>query len=124
MAVKWTEYCNADDLKVSSGEVAVLLAKGRSHRVRIEDGERAYRISAIVIPARVVRGMESPAIETWLRNRNMRLVGLRIDKDGRMAGEAHVPKVGLTSQEFQTYVRTVARECDRIEYLILGRDME
>jgi hypothetical protein len=39
-------------------------------------------------------------------------------------GEALVPKAGLSTQEFQLYVRTVAVEADRFEFVLTGRDRE
>ena len=63
-------------------------------------------------------------IQVWLRNRATALVGFRIDSRGRLVGEALVPKAGLTAEEFQIYVRAVAVQCDRLEYLLTGRDQE
>ena len=51
-------------------------------------------------------------------------VGLRIDDKNRLVGELWLPKVDLTSDEFQFGVRTVAIECDRFEYELTGADRE
>ena len=50
------------------------------------------------------------------------LVGFRIDARGRLIGEAWVPKAGVTSSEFTSYLRAVAAECDRFEYQLTGSD--
>jgi len=54
----------------------------------------------------------------------MSLMGFRIDRRGRLVGEAWVPKAGLTGEEFQLYVRHLAVEADRFEYGLTGRDSE
>ncbi|HEU5178897.1 MAG TPA: hypothetical protein VFU24_15710, partial [Burkholderiales bacterium] len=59
-------------------------------------------------------------LRAWRRNRSSQLVGFRVDQRGRLVGEAWVPKAGLSAQEFQVYVRRVAAECDRFEYLLTG----
>jgi hypothetical protein len=41
-----------------------------------------------------------------------------------LIAEAWIPKAGLTAEEFQLYVRTVALESDRFEYVLTGKDVE
>ena len=60
----------------------------------------------------------------WKRNRATQLVGFRIDDRSRLVAEAWVLKIGVTPEEFQLYVRTVAKESDRFEFLLTGRDVE
>jgi hypothetical protein len=45
-------------------------------------------------------------------------------KKDRLIAECHVPKHGLTEDEFQFYLRTIAIEADRLEFLLTGRDVE
>ena len=59
-----------------------------------------------------------------LRNRTAALVGFRIDNRSRLVGEAWVSKSGLTTEEFELYVRNLAAECDRFEFVLTGRDAE
>ena len=42
----------------------------------------------------------------------------------RLVAESLVPKAGLTAEEFQLYARTVARESDRFEFELTGKDIE
>jgi hypothetical protein len=58
----------------------------------------------------------------WERNRTSDLVGFKIDGRKCLIGEACVPTAGLTADEWGTHVRHVARTCDRMEYLLTGRD--
>lgn len=41
-----------------------------------------------------------------------------------MLGEAFIPKAGLVPAEFQQWLRVVAAECDRLELVLTGRDLE
>ena len=52
------------------------------------------------------------------------MIEFRVDRRGRLVGEAWVPKPGLDADEFLLYVRRVAEECDRFEYILTGRDVE
>ncbi|AUX27009.1 uncharacterized protein SOCEGT47_075820 [Sorangium cellulosum] len=51
-------------------------------------------------------------------------LGFRLEDRGRLVGEAWIPKAGLSVEEFATCVRQVAVECDRLEYLLTGKDAE
>ena len=64
------------------------------------------------------------ALRAWKRNRSTQLVGFRVDRKGRLVGEAWVPKAGLERGEFLLYVVRVATECDLFEYHLTGKDRE
>ena len=83
-----------------------------------------YLISAFVVRQAVVSSIMELPLQAWIRNRATQLVGFRVDRQGRLRAEAWVPKAGLTAEEFQLYVRRVAAESDRFEYLLTGRDIE
>ena len=63
-------------------------------------------------------------LQLWQRNRTTSLVGFRIDARDRVLGETHVPAEGLTPAEFMLYLKTIAEECDRLEWVLTGRDVE
>jgi hypothetical protein len=67
---------------------------------------------------------ESPAVESWLINRYRELVGFKTVERGTVIGEAWVPTDGLTAEEWELHIRTVAKACDRLEYLWTGTDRE
>ena len=124
MAAEWSRLCKAPDLKCDADSVDVTLGDGRRHRVDVEQQADAFVLSAIVVRQSKVASQSDLPVQAWLRNRAVALVGFRIDKRGRMVGEAWMPKIGLTADEFQLVVRTVAVECDRFEYVLTGRDVE
>ena len=59
-------------------------------------------------------------LQVWLRNRATLSVGFGSTM-GAIGGE-HRAEAGLTAEEFQIYVRAFAIECDRLKYLLTGRD--
>jgi hypothetical protein len=67
---------------------------------------------------------EAPEVESWLINRYRELVGFKIVERGTVIGEAWVPTEALTAQEWELHVRTVAKACDRLEYLWTGTDAD
>jgi hypothetical protein len=124
MGDEWVMLCQASDLTVEEPHVQVRLSESRRKKVAVTDGPEAYGLSAVVVGKATVSALPDVAVQAWRHNRGTSLVGFRVDDRGRLVGEAWVPKVGLTPAEFQTYVRTVAVECDRFEYTLTGRDVE
>ena len=124
MAAEWGRLCNAKDLQVDEHHIDVKCGGERRQRVAVEDQGDAYMISAFVVRQAVVASLPDLPIQAWLRNRALMLVGFRIDRQHRLVGEAWIPKVGLVAEEFQLYVRMLATECDRFEYVLTGRDVE
>jgi len=124
VAAEWVRLCRARDLTVDEPHIEVAFKNERRHRVSVEDTHDSYQLTAVVVRQRVVAQQADLPLQAWLRNRATQLVGFRIDRRGRLVAEAWVPKAGLTAQEFQLYVRTVAAESDAFEYALTGADME
>jgi hypothetical protein len=124
MTPDWAHLCHADDLAITESSVEVGFVDGRHHRVNIEDCGDQYQLRAFVVRQAVVNRMPNLPMNAWSRNLSTPLVCFRIDHRGRLVGEAWVPKAGLCADEFQLYVRTLAVECDRYEYVLTGRDVE
>jgi hypothetical protein len=109
---------------VSNADVLIKLGDDRSHRVRVSESEDEFVLHAFVVRRSVVASIPDLPLRVWQRNRVMSMMGFRIDKHGRLVGEAWVPKAGLTNSEFQQYLRHLAVEADRFEYELTGRDSE
>ena len=88
----------------------------------VSEDSDCYRLAAIVAGPAALSGVADAPIRIWLRNRESHLVGFRIDRRGRLAAEAWVPKAGLSTEELQLYFRTIAEEADRFEFALIGRD--
>jgi len=124
MAADWARLCRANDLTINEPHIDVTFGDERCHRVSVRDDGDTYLVGGFVVRRATVASIPNLPIQAWIRNRATQLVGFRIDSQLRLVAEAWVPKAGLTSAEFQLYVRTVAAECDRFEYLLTGKDIE
>ena len=124
MAGEWKTYCGDADLTVRGTVVVVTFENERHQRVSIQEEDDAYLLQGIVARRQVVSSIEDLALEVWEKNRHTSRVGFRIDQKKRLLGEAWVPKAGLTGAEFVFSLRRVASECDRYEYILVGKDRE
>lgn len=126
MATDWRKLSREAGLTVGEGDDLVLpLGDQRQHRVWVEpNGERdLIRIWAVAArPSALPQNSDDAHLLAWKRNRVSDLVGLKVDRRGRLIGEAWVPTAGLDADEWALWVLAVARTCDRIEYLLTGRD--
>ena len=122
MANEWKRLCRGLDLALGEDGVNVRFSEGRRQQVTVTEEEGSYLLTSVV-----VKKFDGDQERAWQRNRTAQLVGFRVDKKGnerKLIGQARVPKAGLTADEFVTYVRAVAAECDRFEYLLTGCDVE
>ena len=121
----WQRMCRGETaFSLEEDAIVVVLADERRHRVEIEDLGDAYQLRGIVARRSVVDALQDCVLRAWRRNRATQLMGFRLDHRGRLIGEAWVPKAGLKRDEFVMYIRTVAAECDRFEYVLTGKDRE
>lgn len=121
---EWSKLCAGVGLSLDGDAIDVELSAGRRHSVLVRDAGAVYELQSIAVRAGVVRELGDVPLLAWRRNRSSQLVGFRVDQRGRLVGEAWIPKAGLTAEEFQIYVRRVAAECDRFEFLLTGADSE
>lgn len=122
----WRPLCaSARDLSTDGGAIVVALGRSRQHRVEVALQKDAIELRAIVARrAGCDRWARDAEFDAWRRNRAASLVGFRLDQRGRLLGESWVPTAGLTSAEFQLYVRTLAAACDLFEFQLTGADRE
>ncbi len=124
MAGNWRNHCRSPGLKVDGNDIIVTLSDDREHRVTVTETDDCYLLTATVARARLVAVIENAPLHVWLRNREARLAGFRIDRRNNILAEASVPTEGLSAAEFRLYVRSLAIESDRFEFSLTGRDAE
>ena len=121
----WRRLSRKAGLRVTDNELVLTFSDGRQHRVTVEErpGREDLRLWAVAAQGAMLPDEpEGPQVHAWKRNRFSDLVGFKIDGRGRLVGEAWVPLAGLDAEEWTLYVNAVARACDRVEYLLSGRD--
>ena len=125
MSVEWKTLSREAGLKVTGNEIRVRFGGDRSQTVIVDDsGPDAIRLSSTVVRRSDAARLPNAALETWKMNRYRELVGFKTVEHGRIIGEAWVPRIALAPGEWRLYVLTLARSCDRLEYLWTGRDAE
>lgn len=123
--IEWQRMCrSASGITVEGNAVVVTFPNERRHRVEIKDCGDAFQLVGIVARPAAMEGIPDVPLRAWRRNRASRLVGFRLDQRGRLVGDAWVPKAGIEREELLLYIRQVAAECDRFEYLLTGKDRE
>lgn len=125
----WTDVTalvRGTDLQLlEDGRLLVRTGEGRRHLVAVkEDGKDALVLRARVASESRLEAVQDPVLWAWQRNRAMRLAGFRVDSRGGLVAESWIPRAGLTAEEFEVYVKTLAREADRFEFLLTGEDFE
>lgn len=124
MTNDWKQYASAEGLTVDGSAIDVSFVDGRRQLVSVAEEAEEYRLSSFVVKQAKAQSIPDLPLQVWKRNRSTAIVGFRIDDRGRLVGEARVPKQGVTAEEFQLTVRTVAVECDRWEFILTGCDVE
>lgn len=124
MASDWRRFCERKGYSLEGDFVEVSLGDDRKHRVGIrEDGDHLL-LSATVLKPSAAREIKNLSMRAWLRNREVQLIGFRIDAKDRLIGEARLLMEGVTKAEFHLYLDTLAIEADRLEYALTGEDRE
>ena len=125
MSVDWRRLTREAKLQLHEDAIEVKFDDDRRHAVYVEVPQEAtLRLWSIVAKPGTLRSIDNVNLRAWSRNRVTDLVGFKVDRRGRLIGEAWVPVAGLNADEWGFYVRTVARACDRFEYILTGRDLE
>ena len=109
----------------SPGRIDVEFANGRHQSIRyhLEDGH--YTFSSTVATEQVVSdiGKRKVARRILLRNRTIEVVGFRITKPGLLEAWIDQRAETLQRDELFYYVMQLAREADRLEFLLTGDDV-
>ena len=112
---------------VNGHSVEVLLGKGkRRQTVHLSREGKYYVLKSVVLGAAAVtkrvKRWNRLAILSWLYNAEHELVTFAFDKRDRLIGIIRHPTHCLDPEELELYITTLARDCDRFEYLLRGRD--
>ena len=124
MAMRWLDLCRGPGLAIQGDTVEVSFRDGRKHRVRAEERDDTLFLSAVVVGAARAKEAEANEVLLWKHNHGTRLTSFRLDARGRVVGEAFMPLVGLTHEAVCFRVRIVAEECDHLERILTGKDLE
>ena len=98
---------------------------GRSQNVRLARRKDRYVFSSVVAHASAVNeDRRSLAFRIWRRNALKAVVTFTVDRRERVIGLIDQPIESLHPKELKFYLETLARECDRFEYILTGVDRQ
>ena len=106
-------------------EVAVMtFPSGRTQKIRMEERDDHHVFTSRVLGQRRVQKYSWTELArlVWTRNRKTPLVTFMLDRSRRLIGRIEHPKATLDPPELRAILLHLARECDRLEYLLTGRD--
>ena len=99
----------------------------RNQKIELQVKNQTYKFKSKV--ARVIDIIESPDMDEkdlilriLQRNALRLIVNLYIDRDGWVIGEVVYPAAHTQIEEIHFYLVTLARDCDRFEYILSGED--
>ena len=102
-----------------------LSRNGRSQIVRLARRKDRYVFSSVVAHASAVNeGRRSLAFRIWRRNALKAVVMFTVDRRERVIGLIDQPIESVHTKELKFYLETLARECDRFEYILTGADRQ
>ncbi|MCY3769382.1 MAG: hypothetical protein OXG56_08480 [Gammaproteobacteria bacterium] len=100
-----------------------LYPDGRSQIVRLARQGDHYVLSSVIAHVNAVNeDRRSLAYRLWRRNALKTVVTFTIDHRERVIGRIDQPIESLYDKELKFYLETLARECDRLEYILTGAD--
>ena len=108
---------NGSRVKVS------LSQNGRSQIVRLARRRDRYLFYSVIAHASAVKEAPSSlAFRLWRRNALKAVVTFTIDRRERVVGLIDQPIESVYPKALKFYLETLARECDRLEYILTGAD--
>jgi hypothetical protein len=127
LSADWKTLCREAGLRYQAGSIQIPCGNDRFQDVRVDVSNpgvtRLWSRVASRGQLRLERSeMEHPEIEVWLINRYRELVGFKVVERGTIIGEAWIPMIEVSADEWRLYAETVAKACDRLEYLWTGGD--
>jgi hypothetical protein len=111
-------------LSVEDSVVTVSFDSGRVQRIHLATRDDHYTFTSRILGSQRLDKYSWTELAriVWLRNRRTPLITFMLDERGRLVGRVEHPAATLDPEELRTILLHLARECDRLEYLLTGRD--
>ena len=119
-AVSYIEEVDGDKIHVHFEKLQ------RAQTIFLDRDEDSWILYSVVLGraevTRNARRWRDLARLVWGRNAACELVTFAFDEKDRLIGRVIHPISVLDDEELLAYVKSLATECDRMEYLVSGRD--
>ena len=112
------------EVAVEDNKVTVSLPGGRRQHIEIERDGDWYVFTSVILGKAGTDRMAwlNFAERVWDRNRWTDVVAFHMDGRGRLVGCITQRAETVDLEELKFYLACLARECDRMEYLLTGQD--
>ena len=100
---------------------------GRKQRIRFKKDKDMYVFYSMIHKSSLIKGKRlrrEIAYRAWRKNDMKDLVTFAFDDKDNLIGVIEQPALTLDHEELKLYIETLARECDRFEYILTGADVE
>ena len=117
--------CSSLGLQYKAGQARVSLPNGRRQTIAICRDGQWYRMSSTVLGPDKAAGFIDDGQGLWWiwqRNAHTDLVNFTLDKQGRLVGRVDQFAATMQEDELLFAISRLAIECDRLEYVLAGRD--
>ncbi len=113
---------------VDGAVVEVPMARtARKHRIDLCEADGLYVLRTQVTGSSAFahsgKDVRSLSYRSWHWNALSELVDFSVNDRGRLIGTIEQPMGSADDLELRMYVEALARECDRAEYVLTGRDL-
>lgn len=105
--------------------LVVAFAGGRKQQIVVKKTDGSYLLTSNVLHrARVEElGRWNVLLALWARNHTSNLVGFRLDRSGKAIGYVEHEAESLDPNDLAYAIEILARECDRLEFILSGVDV-
>ena len=123
----WIDELVADEhlpWKRNGSQVQIVLSRTRrSQTVHVARRKERYVFTSVIAHmSSVNESRRSLAFRLWRRNALKAVVTFAIDRQERVVGLIDLPIESARRDALKFYLETLARECDRLEYILTGMD--
>ena len=117
------------DAERKNSSVSISLpAAGRKQKINLKCLDSVYEFSTVVAKVENVIGSHKKKtkrelqLQIWHRNALKPIVALHIDSEDQVIGRVTCTTTSMHTNEVGFYLQTLARDCDRFEYILSGLD--
>ena len=114
--------------RVKNQVIVLLESAHREQAIRIVEREDQYELTSIVSRVKKITtsgkrlSRNDLQKKIWQRNARKAVVTLAIDGYDRVVGTVRFPSIHVERNEVLFYLMTLARDCDRFEFILTGLD--
>jgi hypothetical protein len=124
---RWEDPLDKEIFTITPSDDSLLVSftGGRKQQIFVKKRNASYILTSNVLHKSKVEDLGRANIlrALWIRNHSSNLVGFRIDKSGKVVGYVEHQAESLDPIDLAYCIEVLARECDRLEFILSGIDV-